>query len=51
MPLELSTSDADFAQRFAAFVDAGRETATDVSATVSGIIAACVRAATRRFSN
>ncbi|WP_339703735.1 histidinol dehydrogenase [uncultured Sphingosinicella sp.] len=39
MPLELSTSDADFAQRFAAFVDAGRETATDVSATVSGIIA------------
>jgi len=39
VPLELSTSDADFAQRFAAFVDAGRETATDVSATVSGIIA------------
>lgn len=39
MPLELSTSDADFAQRFAAFVDAGRETATDVSAAVSGIIA------------
>lgn len=39
MPLELSTADADFAQRFAAFVDAGRETATDVSAAVSGIIA------------
>jgi histidinol dehydrogenase len=39
VPLELSTSDADFAQRFAAFVDAGRETATDVSAVVSGIIA------------
>ncbi|MBA4759161.1 histidinol dehydrogenase [Sphingosinicella sp.] len=39
MPLELSTSDADFAGRFADFVDAGRETATDVSAAVSGIIA------------
>ncbi len=39
MPLEFSTTDADFAQRFAAFVDAGRETATDVSAAVSGIIA------------
>ena len=39
MPLELSTADADFAQRFAAFVDAGRETATDVSAAVSSIIA------------
>ncbi|WBX85338.1 histidinol dehydrogenase [Sphingosinicella microcystinivorans] len=39
MPLELSTSDADFARRFADFVDAGRETATDVSAAVSGIIA------------
>ncbi|MBW7946677.1 MAG: histidinol dehydrogenase, partial [Sphingomonadaceae bacterium] len=39
MPLELSTSDADFAQRFADFVDAGRETATDVSEAVSGIIA------------
>jgi histidinol dehydrogenase len=39
VPLELSTSDADFAGRFADFVDAGRETATDVSAAVSGIIA------------
>ena len=39
MPLELSTTDADFAVRFADFVDAGRETATDVSAAVSGIIA------------
>lgn len=39
MPLELSTADANFAGRFAAFVDAGRETATDVSAAVSGIIA------------
>ena len=39
MPLELSTTDADFAGRFADFVDAGRETATDVSAAVSGIIA------------
>lgn len=39
MPLELSTADADFAARFAAFVDAGRETASDVSAAVSRIIA------------
>ena len=39
MPLELSTSDADFAGRFADFGGAGRETATDVSAAVSGIIA------------
>lgn len=39
MPLELSTVDGDFAVRFADFVDAGRETATDVSAAVSGIIA------------
>lgn len=39
MPLELSTADADFAKRFADFVDAGRETASDVSAAVSGIIA------------
>lgn len=39
MPLELSTADGDFAARFADFVDAGRETATDVSAAVSGIIA------------
>ncbi|MBL8648275.1 MAG: histidinol dehydrogenase, partial [Sphingosinicella sp.] len=38
MPLELSTADGDFAARFADFVDAGRETATDVSAAVSGII-------------
>lgn len=39
MPLELSSADADFAARFATFVEAGRETATDVSAAVSGIIA------------
>lgn len=39
MPLELSTADTDFAARFADFVDAGRETASDVSAAVSGIIA------------
>jgi histidinol dehydrogenase len=39
VPLELSTADADFAARFAAFVDAGRETASDVSAAVSRIIA------------
>jgi histidinol dehydrogenase len=39
VPLELSTADTDFAARFADFVDAGRETASDVSAAVSGIIA------------
>jgi histidinol dehydrogenase len=39
VPLELSTADTGFAARFADFVDAGRETASDVSAAVSGIIA------------
>ncbi|MBB4633876.1 histidinol dehydrogenase [Sphingosinicella soli] len=56
MPIELSTADADFAGRFADFVDAGRETATDVSAVVAGIVAdvrargdAAVVDLTRRF--
>jgi len=38
VPLELATANTDFAARFADFVDAGRETASDVSAAVSGII-------------
>ncbi len=39
MPLRLASTDSDFAARFAAFVEAGRETSADVSATVAAIIA------------
>lgn len=39
MPLRLSARDADFAARFAALVETGREATGDVSAVVAGIVA------------
>ena len=39
MPLRLASTDTDFAARFAAFVEVGRETASDVSQAVAAIIA------------
>ncbi|WP_156255715.1 histidinol dehydrogenase [Sandarakinorhabdus oryzae] len=56
MPLRLDASEAGFAAAFAALVDAKRDDAADVSATVAGIIAdvkvrgdAAVAALTARF--
>jgi histidinol dehydrogenase len=40
MPVVLSVKDADFAQQFAALLDAKRENDADVHATVSEILAA-----------
>jgi histidinol dehydrogenase len=39
MPIRLSARDADFRERFAAFLDTKRETAEDVEATARAIIA------------
>lgn len=39
MPQLLDTRDADFAQRFAALLSAGRDAAADVGAAVAGILA------------
>ncbi|MEX0970023.1 MAG: histidinol dehydrogenase [Paracoccaceae bacterium] len=39
MPLHLNAADPDFAQRFAAFLNAKREQEADVDAVVAGIIA------------